>query len=459
MIRWPKTLPDDPAGAVERALPAHVREVARRLAAAGYRTVAVGGGVRDALLGLEPTGPWDLATAAPPERVRELWPEVVPTGLAHGTVTLPQADGPVEITTFRTEGAYSDARRPDRVFYTDSLAADLRRRDFTVNALAYDPGSHELVDACGGLEDLAHGRLRAVGEARARLTEDALRALRAARLVATHGFALVEETAAALRDAAPLLPRLSAERVRDELAKLLMGERPDAGLETLRTAGLLAGVLPELAACVGVPQNRFHAFDVYRHTLATLGAAVARPRVRWAALCHDLGKPATRAERDVGEATFHGHAQLGGEITGRLLERLRWARAEREAVVLLVREHLFDYRQEWTDAAVRRFLARVGPENLADLFALRRADIAGTGVGADDSGIGRLETRITAVLAGRAALTVADLAVGGEDVMRELGVGPGPRVGRALHALLEQVLEDPSLNTRERLIERVRSLP
>jgi len=457
-MRWPVSLPDDPAAAVERALPAHVAAAAARLAAAGFRTVCVGGAVRDALLGIASANPWDLATAAPPERVLELWPDAVPTGLAHGTVTLPHPGGAVEITTFRTEGAYSDARRPDRVFYTESLAADLRRRDFTVNALAYDPAGRELVDGCGGLADLARGCLRAVGDPAARLTEDALRALRAARLVATHGFALEPATAAALPAVAPLLPRLSAERVRDELAKLLLGEAPDAGLEVLREAGLLGGVLPELAACVGVPQNRYHAHDVYRHTLATLRAAPPRPRVRWAALGHDLGKPATRAERAAGEATFYGHAPLGGEITAALLDRLRFPRAERDAVVRLVREHLFDYREEWTDAAVRRFLARVGPENLADLFALRRADIVGTGVGEDDSGIARLEARIGAVLARGEALTVAALAVDGADVMRTLGVGPGPRVGEVLRALLEEVLEDPARNTRERLLERVRAL-
>jgi tRNA nucleotidyltransferase (CCA-adding enzyme) len=458
MSRWPTTLPDDPAAAIERALPARVRAVAARLAAAGYRTVVVGGGVRDALLGRAASAPRALATAAPPERVLELWPDAVPTGLAHGTVTLPDADGPIEVTTFRTEGAYSDARRPDRVFYTDDLAADLRRRDFTVNALAYDPATGQLSDECGGIEDLARGRLQAVGDARARLTEDALRALRAARLVATHGFAVAPETAAALPSVAPLLERLSAERVRDELAKLVVGEAPDAGFELLRAAGLLSGLLPELAVCVGVPQNRYHAFDVYQHTLATLRAAEARPRVRWAALCHDLGKPTTRAERADGEATFHGHAPLGAEITARLLDRLRFPRAEREAVVRLVREHLFDFREAWTEAAVRRFLARVGPENLADLFALRRADIRGTGVGEDESGIGRLEQRIAAVRACGAALTVSDLAVGGEDVMRALAVGPGPRVGEVLDRLLEEVLEDPSLNTRERLLERLRAL-
>jgi putative nucleotidyltransferase with HDIG domain len=207
-----------------------------------------------------------------------------------------------------------------------------------------------------------------------------------------------------------------------------------------------------------VAQNRFHAHDVYRHTLETVRLAEPRPRIRWAALCHDLGKPATRAVRLDGEATFHGHPQVGAEITERLLERLRFSRAEREAVVLLVREHLFDYRAEWSDAAVRRFVGRVGLENLDDLFALRRADIHGTGVGTDARSVAELAERIRQVLAAGAALAVGDLAVDGEDVMRALGLSPGPRVGEVLRALLEEVLEDPSQNERERLLARLASL-
>jgi putative nucleotidyltransferase with HDIG domain len=246
--------------------------------------------------------------------------------------------------------------------------------------------------------------------------------------------------------------------VRDELGKLLLGERPDLGLDVLREAGLLAGVLPELSACFGVTQNHWHAYDVYRHTLETLRHCVPRARVRWAALAHDLGKPATRAVKEDGEATFYNHPVVGAEIADRLLERLRFPRAEREAVVRLVREHLFDYRPEWTDAAVRRFLRRVGVENLDDLFDLRRADIVGTGVGSDDSPLAALRARVDAVLAAKAPLSVSDLAVTGGDVMAALGEGPGPRVGEVLRSLLELVLDDPELNTRERLLERLRGL-
>jgi putative nucleotidyltransferase with HDIG domain len=451
-------LPKPPEDAVARMIPPPALVVAKRLAAAGYRTVFVGGGVRDALLGIESAGPWDLGTAATPAQVTAIYPTSVPTGIEHGTVTLPIEGGAVEITTFRTEGAYTDARHPDQVSFTQDLSADLRRRDFTVNALAYDPAAHQVVDEVGGLADLENGLLRAVGDPEKRFTEDALRAMRAARLVSSHGFTLDPATRAALPSVAALLPKVSAERVRDEVTRLIMGEAPDRGLETLREAGLLRVVLPELVDCEGVPQNRYHEFDVYHHTLATVREAEPRFRVRWAALCHDLGKPATRAEKEDGDNSFYGHAQLGAEITSRLLERLRFPHSERDAIALLVREHMFDYKPEWTDAAVRRFLRRVGWEHLDDLFKLREADVRGTGRGNDLSSIEQLQKRIDAVRASRAPLSVSELAIGGQDVMEALGVAPGPVVGQILRTLLEEVLDDPTLNVRERLLERLRTL-
>jgi putative nucleotidyltransferase with HDIG domain len=447
-----------PEDAVAASIPEPALEVARGLSARGFRTVFVGGGVRDALLGIEPAAAWDLGTSATPQQVMEVYPASVPTGIEHGTVTLPIDGGAVEITTFRTEGDYSDARHPDHVSFTDDLSADLRRRDFTVNALAYDAAAHLLVDEVGGLADLRAGILRAVGDPKDRMREDALRAMRAARLVATRSFEIEPATLAALPAVAKLLPRVSAERVRDELTRTLLGEEPDKGLDTLRDAGLLQVVLPELTACEGVPQNRHHKYDVYRHILETVRHAEMRFRVRWAALCHDLGKPATRGEKENGENTFYGHPQVGAEITEKLLERLRFPRAEREAVALLVREHLFDYRPEWTDAAVRRFLKRVGWEHLRDLFDLRRADIKGTGIGSDGSSIAQLEERIRKVRESNAPLSVGELAIDGADVMEVLGLPPGPLVGQLLRTILEEVLEDPSLNDRDRLLRRLKSL-
>jgi putative nucleotidyltransferase with HDIG domain len=456
----PETVPATPAPEeLARALPAHVRAVIDRLAVAGHETVAVGGGVRDALLGRPVAGLWDLATQAVPAEVIALFPQAVPTGVEHGTVTLPDPAGAIEITSYRSDHGYSDARRPDRVSFGTTLAGDLRRRDFTVNALAYDPRAGTLLDATGGREDLAARRLRAVGDPRARLREDALRSLRAARLAAVLGFELESATRRALAEVGDLVPRLSAERVRDELTKLLLAPRPSVGLRVLEEAGLLALVLPELDACRGVGQNRHHRFDVYVHTLRAIDESAPEPRLRWAALAHDLGKPATRVVREDGEATFHGHAAVGAEIADRLLERLRLPRAEREAIVLLVREHLFDYRAEWSDAAVRRFVRRVGAEALPDLFALRVADAIATGADPPRlDAIRALSERIERVLAARPPLSVTDLAIDGRDVMATLGLAPGPRVGRLLDHLLEEVLDDPAANERTRLLARLEAL-
>ena len=240
---------------------------------------------------------------------------------------------------------------------------------------------------------------------------------------------------------------------------MMLAPRPSSGFTLLHESGLLPLLLPELSACVGVRQNRFHAFDVYEHTLRAVDAAAPEPRLRWAALAHDLGKPATRVELPDGEATFHGHAQAGAEITDRMLDRLRLPREERAAIVLLVREHLFDYRAEWTDAAVRRFVRRVGEAALPELFALRRADAAATRPGPPDlAALDALGERIAAVMAQRPPLSVRDLAVDGADAMRVLGAAPGPAVGRALSRLLEEALDDPSTNERTRQLARLEEL-
>ncbi len=443
------------------AFPAHAARVLARLSGAGHEAVAVGGGVRDALLGREVFGLWDLATAATPEQVVALFPGAVPTGIEHGTVTLPDPMGAIEITSYRTDHGYSDARRPDEVRFGVDLVTDLERRDFTVNALVYEPASGLVLDAVGGLADLEARLLRAVGDPVQRFREDALRPVRGARLAAVLGFALAPTTEAALAAAADLVPKLSAERVRDELAKMLAAEKPSIGFELLRTSGLLALLLPELADAVGVAQNRHHAFDVYGHTLRAVDAA---PRenavVRWAALAHDLGKPPTRAVREDGEATFHGHPQVGAEITDAMLTRLKLPRAEREAIVHLVREHLFDYLPEWTDAAVRRFVKRVGEANLADLFALRAADAAGTREGVPNlDNLVAFRARIDEVLAARPPLSTRELAIDGNELMKALDLVPGPRVGAILDALVERVLDDPALNTKEQLLALARALP
>jgi len=459
------------AAAAERArvrLAAHVwpaplPEMLARIREGGHRALLVGGTVRDVLLErARADDPFDVATDLTPDQVMSRFDRVVPTGLAHGTVTIVAEGAIVECTTFRREGAYRDARHPDHVEFTADPEEDLARRDLTVNAMAWDPSTGELLDPHEGTLDLERRVLRAVGDPELRFREDALRPLRAARFSAT----LEMEPDEALRRGLAALARpgsgyagagVAAERVRDELDRMLTARMPSRGFEVLREAGLLPIWLPELAACRGVPQNRFHAYDVYFHSLYTCDAAPrGKPEVRWAALLHDLGKPGTRVERR-GEGTFYNHQFVGAEIAERLLERLRMPVARRERIVHLVREHMFDYQPGWSDGALRRWLRRVGPDSVADLFDLRIADMLGNGL---KQGfpvyLEQMRGRIERLLAESSALSVTDLEVDGRDVMRELSVPPGRAVGETLDALLEEVLDDPSRNTREHLIMRLR---
>lgn len=438
-------------------VPEPILEILRRLQKAGHRAYVVGGAVRELLSG-RGIPDWDVGTSATPDEVFRLYPSAIATGVRFGTLTLPTAAGRCEVTTFRVESEYRDARRPEKVTFVRELEEDLKRRDFTVNAIAWDPLTERIVDPTAGIADLERGLLRAVGEPLARFQEDGLRPIRAARFAATLEFDLEETTAEALRHVRPEVGRVAAERVQDELMKMLRAREPSRGFEVLRRGGLLDVWFPELQECVAVPQNRYHAYDVYFHTLYTCDAAPAgKPLVRLAALYHDVGKPRTRVERD-GEATFYNHQFVGARMAEEAMTRLRFGREPIAKVTHLVRQHMFDYRQEWTDAAVRRFIRNVGVEHIADLFDLRIADNIGNGLKTGfPHYLEELRTRVDAILEAQEALTIRDLAVDGTDVMRELGLPPGPKVGEILSQLLEEVLENPSLNRKERLLERIRA--
>jgi tRNA nucleotidyltransferase (CCA-adding enzyme) len=445
-----------------QVLPEALPGILARLREGGHAAYLVGGTVRDALLGRPPGTDIDVATDLLSDEVTRRFARVEPTGARHGTVTILEAGLVVECTTFRREGAYSDARRPDEVVFTADPVEDLGRRDLTVNALAWDPEAGALLDPHDGALDLERRVLRAVGDPLARFREDALRPLRVARFTAT----LEMDPDPSLRAALAALAApgsgyagasVAAERVRAELQRMMGAREPSRGFEVLREAALLAVWLPDLARCRGVPQNRFHAYDVYFHSLYTCDAAPAgKPDVRWAALLHDIGKPDTRVERD-GEGTFYNHQFVSAELADRLLERLRFPLERRARIVHLVREHMFDYRPGWSDAALRRWLRRVGPEHVADLFDLRIADMLGNGL---KQGfpvyLELMRERIERLLASAAVLRVTDLAVDGNDVMRELGIDPGPAVRDALEALLEEVMDDPSHNLRDHLVARLR---
>jgi putative nucleotidyltransferase with HDIG domain len=436
-------------------IPRELRDFAQVFAAAGKKCYFVGGALRDSLLG-RPVSDYDAATDARPEEVQGLFRKVIPTGIKHGTVTVLWKGHSIETTTFRTEAGYTDARRPDRVAFGASLEEDLERRDFTINAMAFDPLAEELVDLHGGRDDLAARLIRAVGEPRKRFDEDGLRTLRAIRFASQLGFEIEEATLAAIPGALARLSGVSAERLREELEKILLSPKPSRGLRIMESTGILAQVLPELAACRGVEQKGLHAFDVLDHLYASVDAAAAVEEsgleLRLAALLHDIGKPRSKAIGEDGIPTFYRHEEYSARMAGELMRRLRFPNATMETVVHLVAQHMFFYDESWTDAAVRRFIARVGRASLEGLFELRWADSSGmAGLAADPRALDPLRRRIEAVLAAEDALGIRDLAIGGED-LAGIGVPKGPAMGRILSELLETVLDDPAQNTREALL-------
>ena len=435
-----------------------------RLWAHGHAAYVVGGSVRDALLG-RPADDWDLATDARPDRLLAVFPGAVYEN-QFGTVAVRQGDAVHEVTTFRTDHDYADFRRPHRVEFGDDLELDLARRDFTVNAIAWGapapsgdsagatalataptptPG---IVDPFGGVADVEARALRAVGDPPARFREDALRMVRAVRLAAVLDFSIEPATLDAIRANAALAAHVSGERIAAELGKLLAAERPSAGLRLMAETGLLAIVLPELDAQRGVPQNKIEGEDLFDHTLRTVDAAPAgRPVVRLAALFHDLGKPAT-----LDDGPFRGHEAVGAALAEELLDRLHMPRSAVSRVVHLVRNHMFTYEPDWGDAGVRRFIQRVGVDAIDDVFTLREADNAGSGVPVDAHHLAHLRARVDAELAASVVLDLSRLAIDGDDLMTELGLPAGPRLGRILDQLLERVIADPRLNDRATLL-------
>lgn len=443
-----------------RLVPAPVVAIAARLRDAGKRAWFVGGGVRDVLRG-EPANDWDLATDARPDELMRLFPKAVPTGLQHGTVTVVDGGHHYEVTTLRGETTYSDGRRPDAVQFVDDITADLARRDFTVNAIAVDATTGALIDPFGGVRDLAARTLRAVGAAHERFAEDGLRALRAARFCATLGFDVEPATLAAIAPSLGTFRKVSPERVRDEWLKAMRARQPSRAFEVMRTTGMLAITCPELLEGVGMAQNKWHAFDVWRHGMACMDACPGDPVLRIAALLHDVGKPRTRAFSDkTNDWTFYEHDRVGAEIAAPICERLRFSTDEQKRITALVRHHLFHYDQ-WTDAAVRRWIRSVGRDRIEDLFVLNEADVRGKAdqiAAADLMPLLAMREHVARVLAAGDALAVRDLAVDGNDLMRELQLAPGRALGALLDQLLELVTVDPARNERAALLEHARTL-
>jgi tRNA nucleotidyltransferase (CCA-adding enzyme) len=436
------------------AVPKDVERVVDTLIANGYEAFVVGGCVRDALRGVDPQD-WDVATSAKPEEIQRHFARSLYTN-RFGTVVVSSGAHEIEVTTYRIEADYADHRRPKEVAFTESLHEDLARRDFTMNAMAWQPtpGGGELVDPFDGRMDLDAKLVRAVGAPAERFAEDALRMLRAVRFATVLRMRIETATADAIQAHAQLAATLSGERIQQELNKILLADRPSTGIRLLSDLGLLAVLCPELEVCKTIPQDKAVAQDVFEHSLITVDATPPDLVLRLAGLFHDVGKPETFAD-----GHFHQHEFVGEAITRRVLKRWKYPKDAVAAATHLIRHHMFWYQSDWTGSAVRRFIRKVGLDVIPDLFALRRADNIGSGVRAPRLfALEDLWARVQEEIERSTAFSPHDLEVDGTDVMRELGIGPGPEVGRTIAAVFERVLDDPDLNTRERLLPLIREV-
>jgi tRNA nucleotidyltransferase/poly(A) polymerase len=442
-------------------IPEEVKRVSETLEKGGYEAYLVGGCVRDLLIGKTPKD-WDFTTNARPEQIAGLFAETYQNN-DFGTVgvvneTEDERLKVVEVTPYRLESGYSDARRPDEVIFSDSLSDDLKRRDFTMNAIAYSVSGDTLTDEFEGMEDIKEKRVRAVGNATERFAEDALRMMRAVRLAVELGFVIESETMQAIAENTDNLSRISKERIRDEFVKILASDAPMQGVVLLEKLGMLQYVAPDILRGIGVEQNKAHAYHVYEHLLRTLQHAADKKwpiYLRIAALFHDVAKPETRRWSDEkGTWTFYGHEVVGSRVTRKALTALKFPRETVDLVSNLVRWHMFFSDPDTvTLSAVRRTIQNVGQDHIEDLLNLRVCDRIGTGRPKEQPfRFRKYKAMVDEAL--RDPISVKMLAIGGKRIMEISGEKPGPKVGYALHALLEEVLDDPSKNTAKYLEKR-----
>lgn len=454
--------------------PEEVKNIAAKLIKNGFAAYLVGGCVRDLILKRKPKD-WDIATNATPEEIQKIFPESVYENKFGTVIVKTNSDDPtfktIEVTTFRREENYIDRRHPKKVSFIGTIKEDLERRDFTINTMAInlkpletksdiELNTENFVDPFNGKEDLKRGIIRTVGEPEKRFKEDALRLIRAARFATELNFEIEFETRRAIQQNAGLLEAIAKERIRDELVKILETPSAARGIVLLEQLNLLQYILPELRMGLGVEQNKHHIYTVFEHNVRALDYAAQNNyslEVRLAALLHDVGKPQTKRGEGP-DATFYGHEVVGAKIAAAALSRLRFSKEVIEKVAHLVRHHLFYYNVgEVTEAGVRRFLARVGPENIYDLLKVREADRIGSGVPkAFPYRLRHLLYMIEKVK--NDPITPKMLKINGDDVMKILQISPGPKVGKILAILLEKVIEDPKINTEKALMLEVEKL-
>jgi len=442
-------------------LPELVKKVLNTLEKAGFEGYIVGGAVRDILTGVK-VKDWDFTTQAKPEEIQKLFKDSFYDN-RFGTVGIAEkhlggkGEGVVEITTFRSEGAYSDRRRPDKVSWGKSLEEDLKRRDLTINAMALDT-KLKLIDPFKGEKDLKDKVIRAVGVADKRFEEDALRMMRAIRIAAQLGFTIEEKTLKGISKNADLIKEIAKERVRDEFLKIIASPYPKDGVVLVFTSGLLQHIVPELMEMRGVQQAGHHTKDVWHHSLDALeGCPSPNPIIRLATLLHDVGKPRVKMDRGKGkEITFYNHEVVGARMVKTIARRLKMSKKDIDMLWLLVRWHMFAYDPKMTDKAIRRFVRRVGRENINKMMMLRIGDRIGGGSKATSWRLRELQKRVGEVL--YTPMQIKDLKVNGNDVIKILKIKGGPKVGKVLEKLFDEVMEEAKKNQREYLLKRIKEL-
>lgn len=448
---------------IEHDIPSEIEKIVKKLASSGFEVAIVGGAVRQMLRGEKITD-WDLTTGAKPEEIQKLFAKSFYNN-RFGTVGIPIADGQiVQITTYRTEEKYTDRRHPDVIVWGKSLEDDLKRRDFTINAMAlrYARGKLlELVDPFDGQKDFKDKIVRAVGEPDKRFAEDALRLLRAVRFATVLGFPIEKKTQTAINKNAKLLSKISGERIRDELFKIIDSDNAADGILLLKDLGLLSIILPELEICFSVEQKspkRHHIFNVGTHCVLSLKHCPSKDTItRFATLLHDIGKAKVAKVTEEGVRTFYNHEVVGGYLAKKIADRLHISREQKDKLYKLVRFHQFSVDERQTDKALRRFIRNIGVDIIEDMMDLRIGDRLGGGLQQPESWRLKLfRQRLKEVLT--KPFTVADLKINGNDVMKVLGIKPGPEVGRILNELFEEVADNKSKNTKEYLLNRLTEL-
>lgn len=434
-------------------LPVEVKDIISNFKKNGFEIYVVGGAVRDLLMG-KIVYDWDFTTNATPEDILKLYPDAFYDN-KYGTVgiNIDDFDEPFEITTFRTEHGYSDGRRPDKVAWGSSLEEDIKRRDFTINALAFD--GEKVIDLYDGQKDLKNKVLRAVGDPNERFNEDALRMMRAVRIAGELKFEIEKHTFEAIQSNASLINKIAKERIKDELFKILKSNNPYSGFVHLKESGLMQEIIPELIKCFGVEQkspSRHHIYDVGTHLLMSLKECKSTdPITRFATLIHDIGKPQTMRKLPTGVITFYNHEMVSTRIAENISDRLKFSSKEKDKLVRLVRFHQFTVDEHQTDSAIRRFITNVGLEYIEDMLQLRVADRLGGGASETSWRLEEFKKRLIEVQ--KQPFAIKDLKINGKDVMEKLNIPAGPKVGEILEKIFNDVVENKVPNDRESLLK------